>query len=539
MLIRFSGIAGAVIFLFGFIAALLVQNFANPMLAGHMVLGAILLLVWLFGHGVSSLGQAGEVLKGRTVRYGANAALYAVVFLGFVLVLNWFAYKHDKRWDLTENSVFSLSVQSSGVLASLKKPLKIVAFKGISQDDEVSLKELLDLYKSGSNLVETKLIDARTKPHLLETYEMKQGNVIYLEYGQGETKSVSRINEASEQGVTNAVIKLTRGESKKIYYVQGHEEPDLESDAAQGVKNFADSIKDEHLTVSGIILAEKNSIPEDAAAVILCSPKRPLLPEEKDMLIKYAEQGGRLLLFTDPGTTSDVKDIAAHFKIEIGNNVVLDQVQRLFAGPALGAEPIVRDYAPHAITKDLKSKDIVVFNIASSVKSVGTSAAGESWTDLMKTGSSAWAETDLTRLFDEENPSATFEQGVDTGGPVSLAVAYEKNLTATENKDQKDTEAKNPKFDKVARVVVFGDSDWIINANLLRVYSNRDVVLRALNWLAGEQGGVSIAKKFMRSSDAPMTQESFMLLLASSFLLPELILISGLFIWWRRRTVGA
>jgi len=538
MWIRFSGIAGLVIFLFGFIAAFLVQSFSQPLLLLHMILGVVLLGVWVFGYGFSNLEQAGEVLRGRTTRFGANAVLYTVVFLAFLIIINWFAHKYDRHWDLTENGVFSLSEQSVSVLKSLKKPLKIVAFKGVSQDDEVTIKELLDLYKyNAPSLIETKVVDARTKPHLLDQYEMKQGNVVYLEYGEGEKKGVSRVNEANEQALTNAIIKLARGEAKKVYYVVGHNEPDLTSDAAPDVKNLAQAISDEHLTVEPILLAEKPVIPEDAAAVILASPKKPFLKEEKETLIKYGDEGGRLLLMTDPRTTSDVKDIAAHFEIEVGDNVVIDQIQRLFAAPALGAQPVIRDYTPHFITRNLKARDVTVFNIASTVKALGKSGANSNWTELMKTGASAWGETDLNRLFDEENPSSTFDRATDLAGPVPMAVAFEKKFEdPTANKDEKKTD--DAKFKKITRIVVFGDTDWILNANIA-VYSNRDFFLSALNWVVGEEGGVSIGKKSIRRSDALMTQEDFLFLLASSFLIPEFILILGLFIWWRRKTIGA
>lgn len=544
MLIKFCGIAGTIIFLFGFITALLVGDFSsdhwpNPILMGHMIFGLIVLLIWLFGYGVSNVGSAGEALKGRGARYGVNAVLYSLVFVGFVIVINWFVYRYDQRWDLTENRVFSLSSQSAEILQGLKKPLKLVAFKGVTLVDEITLKDLLALYKSGApTLIDTKLVDVRAKPYSIEQYEIKQGNVIYLEYGEGDKKAVSRINEASEQAVTNAIVKLVRGESKKIYYVEGHDEPDLTSEEPNGTKNLADAIGDEHLIVESIFLAQKGSIPDDAAAVILCSPKQALRAEEKEALIKYVDQGGRLLLMTDPRTTSDIKDIAAHFQIEVGDNVVLDQIQMPFSAPSIGAQLYVQDFTAHPITKDLKSRNKVGFNIVSSVRAIGKTGASETWTELMKSGARSWAETDLAKLFEQEEASATFDPKADLPGPVSLAVAYEKKIAEDPAKaDEKKDDAT--KFQKLGRVVVVGDSDWTLNVFISQFPSNRDVVLRAINWLAGQEGGVSIAKKFMRASKDPMSSEDFNYLLASSFILPELFLIFGMFIWWRRRASGA
>ena len=529
MWISFSGIFGLVVFLFGFVASLLLQGFNNPFLVLHMLTGIIFMLLWFFAYGLKNMSQAGEVLKGRSMRYGANAILYCLVFTGFLLLVYYLAKTYDKRWDLTESGVYSLAPQSVSVIEKLNEPLKIIAFKGIANIDEDALKRQLDLYaKHNAKFVDTQLIDVRTRPHVLDQYDMKTGNLIYLQYGSGEKISVSRLNESSEQAITNAIIKLTRGAARKIYYVIGHGQPDLKSDDAAGLSALAAAIGDEHLTVETILLSQSAELPDDTAAVILNSPKRPMLPEEIELLKQYVENGGRLLMFADPRTADSVRELAAYFNIKIGDDVIIDQIQRLFAAPALGAQPIVREYTPHAITRNLKADDITVYNIASSVVPARAAEADEIFTELAKTAATAWAEKNLEALFDQADPTAVFDQGTDTPGPISLAVAYEKKLDL----DSQDGDGEG--FEKRSRLVVFGDSDWILNANL-PVYSNRDFVLSSINWLVGEEGGISIGRRDMRMSDAPMTREDFLLLLTASFVIPEIILLLGLFIWWRRK----
>ena len=94
-----------------------------------------------------------------------------------------------------------------------------------------------------------------------------------------------------------------------------------------------------------------------------------------------------------------------------------------------------------------------------------------------------------------------------------------------------------PSFQKVSRVVVFGDSDWLLNANI-HVYANRDLAMNAVNWLAGEEGGVSIRPGTMRASAAPLTVAQLRLIMALSFVVPEVMLLLGLFIWYRRRAIS-
>jgi len=86
----------------------------------------------------------------------------------------------------------------------------------------------------------------------------------------------------------------------------------------------------------------------------------------------------------------------------------------------------------------------------------------------------------------------------------------------------------------MTRVVVFGDATWIENGGLAAM-GNRDLVLNAVNWVTGEEGGVAIGPKSLRASVAPIPQSTFNVILALSFLGPEIILLLGLFVWWRRR----
>jgi ABC-type uncharacterized transport system involved in gliding motility auxiliary subunit len=533
--IRFSGIIGLVLLAFGFIGSMIIDSFENPLLLLHLLLGVVLLVVWFVVSGVKNLREAGGYIRGRGARFGASAIVYSALFIGIVVAVNWLANRHNKRWDLTEEGAYSLSDQTTRVLSALKDPLLIVGFK--VTDEPERLEDLLSLYRSHNpSKVTTKVIDPRVNPEPAIAYDMKQQNVIYLEYGTGDKKAVSRINYQTEDALTNAIIKLTRGAAKKIYYVEGHGEPDLEHTGEGGMKSFAGAIGDENLSIDSIILSKMDSVPEDAAAVILAAPQKALLPEERDLLIKYVEGGGRLVLFADllsgrnKTVVDDLRHISSHFKVQIGNDVVIDQIERPFAAPALGAQPMVNTYPDHPLTKGLTQRHLTVFNVASTVKAPASPEGEATFAEIVKTRPTAWAETNIDLVFAME-PSAVRED-TDVGGPVPLAVAYERKLPAGEKK-----EGEEASFEKVSRLVVFGDSDFVLNGNL-NVYANRDLALNAVNWIVGEEGGIAIRPRSVKASIAPIPQHTLLTLLATSFVIPELILILGLWVWWQRRQLS-
>ena len=389
------------------------------------------------------------------------------------------------------------------------------------------VRELLKLYKyHNQKEISFEIVDPRTKPVEIERLGMKQGNLLYMEYGEGAQSSVSRLNQIDEQSVTNAIVKLTKGSAKKLYFIEGHGEPALDSEGETGMRSFVNALEDEHLTVESLLLPRVGKIPDDAAAVILAAPKLKISPAEQDALTQYVDKGGRLIMLANPedGGNAEVQALAKSYNIEVGNDVILDAESQLFTG---GPQIFVAmGFSPHPITSSLSGRQPPVFSFASSVIAPQSSQSGVTYTEILKTGANSWAERDTARLFDKADGKASFGPE-DLKGPVSFAVAMEKKAPQGEGKEP-----------LVSRVVVFGDATWLRNDSF-GAMGNRDLVLNVVNWAAGEEGSIAIGPKQMRKSMAVFSQSTFSAILALSFLGPECILLIGLFIWWRRKTTLA
>jgi len=555
----FAGIFGAVILGFGLVLSLicllfglLSYTFFKQLIVLHFIFGIISLIVWCVVSGVSAPEQAKKIVSGRTTRFGALALSYTVVFIGIIFIGNWLVARYDKKWDFSEEKINSLAKQSHEILAALQKPLRLVGFKTPEQYEALSA--LLDRYRSAApRQVTVEMIDPRLKPHLVDKYEMQPGNLVYIEYGESDDIQVSRVNSASEQDITNAVLRLTRGAAKKVYYLQGHGEPSLNDTETAGLKGFATALEDEHYKVAELQLSTSTTVPMDAVAVIVAAPKKPLTDKERDILVSYANQGGRLLLFHDPFSGDEVRLLASQFGITVGKDVVIDRNQLLGAS-SLGVQPYVTEYLQHPVTKDMNMQSPTVFTIASSVKKAQVSDSEKkdsTYTELVKAGPLSWGETNLELLFGDEPSAAKGPEDAD--GPVALALAYErpfkeskanKNSSGTDESAKQDSSNKDLTqqsgdlaFEKIARVVVFGDIDFIQNGSF-SLFSNRDLVINALNWIAGQEGVLTLPPKSIRASNALINEETFLKIFTGSFLLPELFLLFGFSVWWRRRIVS-
>jgi ABC-type uncharacterized transport system involved in gliding motility auxiliary subunit len=542
--LRFSGYLGVVLLAFGIGGGLLTGSFRDqPIIQLHFVLGVLCLIAWVATGGIKQFSDAKRAVAGRRARYGFNVVAYTVVAVGLLVVANVFAWLNDKRWDLTEEGVYSLSPKTVSLVAGLKKPLKLVALDNpppatmMGEGPESwreRVKTLLELYRYHNNQkVTVEFLDPKSRPVEVDSLGFKTGNQLYLEYGEGASKQINRINAIDEQSVTNAVIKLTRGESKKVYYIQGHGEPQLDSAGEGGMKEFVGALGDESIKIEGLMLAQTGSVPTDAAAVIVAAGRREIPTQEQEALTTYADNGGRLILLAniEYREAESIKEIAKHFGIDVGTDVILDEQLRLLAGPQIGVQFFARGFGAHPISSNLAQSDPPLFTFASSVVAPKGSDSGATYTELVKSGPSSWAEKNIEGIFGSDQPTAARDSS-DLAGPVSIAVAYEKNLQSGA------AGATDDSFEKVARVVVFGDATWLQNGNLA-VYGNRDLFLNSVNWVLGEEGGVAIGPRSMRASVAMFPAADFNMILALSFVGPELILLFGLYVWWKRKVALA
>jgi ABC-type uncharacterized transport system involved in gliding motility auxiliary subunit len=336
---------------------------------------------------------------------------------------------------------------------------------------------------------------------------------------------------------------LTRGASKSVYFVIGHGEVDPQDRGEQGFGAFAAALSDENITVQTLQLASASEVPADAAAVIVSKGTAPYFATEKDVLKRYVDGGGKLLILADTRTSSDIKELAGYYGFKLGDDVIIDQQNRLLTGPSYGVQPLISSYAvDHPATVGLSERTLSIMNIATAVQYPDQSAAGEGgkqadqpkYQILASTGATSWAESDLASIFDSGEPQVSFDQGADRQGPIPVVVAYEKELA-----DQSSPDGESmPENRKVARVVVAGDQDWL-TTQLIASGSNRRLALGLVSWLTGEAASLEIPTRAIRPSFAPIPKDTFLMMLVGSFVLPELLLLMGLVVWWNRRQVVA
>ncbi|MFQ5902220.1 MAG: GldG family protein, partial [Candidatus Binatia bacterium] len=387
--LQISGISGVVLTLFGLVAYFFTGNIRDPYVLIHLGLGVLCLLAYLTTQGGNLVGS----LRRRSIRYGLHSAFYSLLFVGILIMLNFLNTRYHYRWDLTEAKVFSLSSQSTKVLGQLKQDLQIYGFFERGENPRVA--DLIKSYTYHSPRVQFRAIDPDRHPEMTRQFKIQQVNTLHIRYGTESTN----ITETTEEAITNAIIKLTKATKKTVYFLTGHGEPN--TDDRQNSRGYAaakEALENENYQVKELLLSTQEKVPGQASLLIIASPRKPLLDHEIKAIENYAKNGGRLLILLPPPGDESLKDFLKSWGVEVGDDIVVDQVIRLFAGPSLGVEPIANTYSVlHPITRDFKER--TVFPMVRSVYAASSPKEGLEVTSLVKTSPTSWAERDLDGVF--------------------------------------------------------------------------------------------------------------------------------------------
>ena len=469
----------------------------------------------LIAYAASARDSFGAFFGERSTRFGANAALYSVLFIGILVMVNFLAARHFKRFDTTEAGVYSLSPLSAKYVKELNQDLDLQAFVEMGKDP--GIEELFKSYAEESGHVKYQMVDPDKSPDLAQKYNITTYGTIRVAYGDQSTL----VTKGNEESITNAIVKVTHSTKKTLCLVEGHGEPDAaDMEKPKGYGGFRTALESENYITKSVLLATQQKVPEDCNLLIVAAPQKPYLEPEIQLVKDYLASGGRAVFLLAARRGPELGPLLADYGIQVGNDVVVDQVLRLFQGPALGVEPIADKYGQHPITEGFTQRTIYPFT--RSVDVVADKKAGIEATSIVKTGVSSWAESDLDALFNKGQ--ATLDSKTDRKGPISIAVA----ATVTAKQGDKDV---------ASRLVVFGSDEFVDNKFLSNFY-NRDLMLNAVNWAVGEDKQISIRARSVRASRVQLTSDQVTRIFYLSVLIaPELLLLLGISVWSRRRTL--
>ncbi len=490
-------------------------------------LGLALIAFYIATHWKKLTGKekkAGNMTEGgRSTFFYSSSIAMGLLLLVVLGAINFIVARRGQTWDLTTKKIYSLSPQTMNTLKDLKEPIKAIAF--IKADNPIYeyTEKLFKRYTSETDKFQYEFKNPEANPKLAAKFALKEGQTtVVLVKGTEPNETHTTISAPTEQELTNGLTKLTKVGQQKVYYLVGHGEWPLEDtggmnadeQAISVASEFKSSLVQDGYSPEAINLLQKGELPKDAAAVVIAGAKTPFTEKELSLLDAYLEEGGRLVYLADQSADPGLGPLLAKYGITVETGMVVDP-QTNPQSPFVVATPVFGD---HEITAQLKKMRAMVqfpATRAFGMLKQGT-LSGVTTTPLVLTLPTAWVESNPT-------DGATLDAG-EKAGSVPVAMIASRDTKAAPNK----------RFDE-ARVVVFGASRLIVDANWGHE-ANRNLVLNAMGWASTQIDKITIRPPDRDISTIDMNTDLMnKIRFLSADAWPVLLIGFGLAIWVSRR----
>jgi ABC-type uncharacterized transport system involved in gliding motility auxiliary subunit len=455
-----------------------------------------------------------QILHARQTKYALYATCYILIVVAILVVANVLADRHNKSYDSTANKRYSLSEQTAKIVKGLKQPVTITYFNQSGKYTQA--KDTLDQYANLSPKVHIDYVDPDKNPEVARAAGVKEYGSTIVQIGDRKEEAKS----LTEEVITGAIIRDLKTSVRTICFVQGSGEHQIDDAERDGYSRFKDLLGQDDYQTKSISLLTKAEIPSECTVVVVAGPDADYQQPEVDTLKKYVEDGGRALFLLDPPLKMgrvQVADNDALNKVLTGwgvtpqNNLILDlnpigQIAGL--GPQVA---LVTSYDSQPIVNDMKRR-ATGFPLSRSLDIKSSDK-----TSVQKLFSSSETSLATTKL---NSPAIDPNDPKNTKGPLVIAAAGTYN-TGKENSQ--------------GRFVVIGSSAWAANS-FIGFNGNRDLAVNAINWLASDEDLISIRPKEREDRRITLTQSQIRWLrISSQFLLPLIVVLGGVSVWWRRR----
>lgn len=484
-----------------------------------------------------------------------------VAAMVIAVLLNILAARHYRRWDVTDAGLYTLSRPTEQTLARIDGPIEIYALVSRASALSLTLRHLLEAYRSLAPDLAVRFVDPDAEPAELlriqqrfgveatrteggalvtdaaiivargeRTHFISEAELFELEEGAGD-QARPRI----EQALTGALVQVLRGEPRKICFTQGHGEAGFDVGGPEGLVALRGRLeKTNYEAVALPPLRELRSADpiDDCALVVLAGPVHPFARDETARLERYFDGGGNVLVAAGPefdptrGTpvSLGLESLLARAGIVKRTDVVFerDPTRMLTGGQG---EVFFSEPQLHSITQGFVELQGAISLPVQLVSSLTTRAdAPAAPAPLLVTSPDAFGLGDIRAWL--ESDAEAVPGSNDARG--ALVIAYASELPK-----------RDPDAAHGPRMVVFGTKSVIVGANWVSepLRGTGMLVENAISWLADEPVIVSVPEKPARQIGLRLTKE---MLSASLYkivvLLPLGTLLLGLGIHLRRRS---
>jgi len=503
---------------------------------------------WIVG-GLGAIATAAGAFAKRSElasylqRRRGEIALYTVGLIGIFVSVAWLSARFPMRWDMTTAGLYSLSESTVTMLSRLDKPVRITFFHDPMMRETV---ELYQLIAAQNPKVSVQFFDPMVNPAQARMMGVQFPGTALME-SEGRKLTVNGPNETD---IANGILRISRGATQRICFLDGHGEPDpfsieshdhTEGDAGHshgigakfvvherhGMAKARIALESMNYSVEKVSLSQTGVTLDSCGVLVVVGPQSPLLPIEVEQVQKFVDRGGNALFMLDPFVPTGLEPVVRSVGVVLDDDLVIDDASHFWSDPSA---PAVTDYNRHQLTQNMP---LSFFPGARSLSPTPQRVPNTYVMPLANTSKRSFGEVTRDR--------AEFDPGKDLEGPLTVMAVVTRRLDAQDLPGSaasagadKAAESKEGGKGK-SRIVVVGDSDFATNS-FFHIMGNGKLFLNTVNFLASQENLIGVEPRTFDLPRVNLTNRQMKgTFFLSVILIPALLALVGTIVWWRQR----
>lgn len=469
----------------------------------------------------------------KKLKLGVFSSSMIAVALVAVVAVNMVATQLPEKLasiDVTSQKLYSITKDTEKMLDNLQEDVTIyVLAKKDSQD--TNLEKTLKRYESYSNHVTVEYKDPSVAPTFYKDYTEssptknslivvgeKRSKVIdyndIYQYDVDYTTYQQKVTGYDGEGqITSAISYVTSEDTTVMYAITGHEEYSLSG-------SFTDALEKQNIELKTLNLLENDSVPEDAACLLLLGPSKDYSEDDVTKITNYLENGGKAIIVSNYAEEdlSNFKKILSAYNVTLEDGLVVENdtqhyyKNQYYLLPEIGSDAVTSKAAEGRIFTPFSQG----FTYPQQTDDEAT-ASGITYTPLLTTSENSFAKKDVTTASD-------YSKGEnDVDGP--FAVGLHVTKAAAEDGGES------------TELYLFGGVNIFTDDVSQQVYGNNLTLFTGITsqFTSGETENVVPVKSY-EVSNLTLTQSAITIgMIIVLILIPLGLLVTGIVIWARRR----
>lgn len=507
----------------------------SKLLAGTLDVGAIVyyvsvtaLVLFLT---VQSIQKRRYSVSVKNLSVGAYSTGMIAVATAIVVIVNIILGEMPASWtaiDVTAQKLYSLTDQSIEYVKNMQEDVTIYVIVN-EESQDTTLQQTLQRYDDLSDHITVEYVDPTVNPTFHTQYtnsNISFNSLILVSDKRSKVVDYNNIYETSsefdyntysynttttgydgEGQITSALDYVLSDDMPKVYMTEGHNELTLSS-------TFSAALDKENVEYETINLMDYDTVPEDAACVLINGAVTDFSTDDVDKVTEYLDRGGKVVLVLGYSQEElpNMEALAAYMGLSIADGMVVEQNKENYYRVPYYILPTQKS---GVYTTGTYQNTYIFAPYVQGITIDNEEAEGMTYNTFLSTSDSAFAKVGALDNLEDYSKGEN-----DVDGPFAVGVEAVKTLAEGE-----------------ATMVVYGSEQIFTDeANAMVSGANQLLFTNTISNFVDHEISVSVPVKSYEITTLTLNQlHAVLISLVTTILLPFGCLVAGFVIWFRRR----